>query len=215
MLAHLSLARLTRYIEPVELRRISLAPFKPAPFFLPFPRITDVARNERQPAEKHWLWRHPVLVLFGTILIGSLGSGLWEIGVKPSLTWISQAVLNVITLGSTSIKDSAYAAAALDQTAAPAAYLYLLVLAFLSAPLFVFVAKEFGFTPLQITMRVGQLSAAVDHPDDEATRQTRAGEIEKRRKVLIRYRRGLLVTFGVCVAFLIARALVHNQSLLI
>jgi hypothetical protein len=73
------------------------------------------------------LWKNPWIVLLGTIIVGSLGSGLWEIAVKPSLMWGAQRTLDIATLGSTVIKDQAYTAAALDQTALPSAKIYVIL----------------------------------------------------------------------------------------
>jgi hypothetical protein len=41
----------------------------------------------------------------GAILIGALGSGLWEIAVKPSGHWFARVTLDIVIFGSTTIKD--------------------------------------------------------------------------------------------------------------
>jgi len=48
----------------------------------------------------------------GAILIGALGSGLWDMAVKPSGQWFVRAILNIVTFGSASIKDHIYREAA-------------------------------------------------------------------------------------------------------
>lgn len=48
------------------------------------------------------------LWLAGTLLVGALGSGLWEAALKPSLFWVGTFVLDVATLGLTSLRDGLY-----------------------------------------------------------------------------------------------------------
>lgn len=167
-----------------------------------------------------WYWRHPVVVLFGTIVVGALGSGLWDIGVKPSLTWVLRSLLDIVTLGSSTIKDSAYAAAALDQTAAPSAYVYQMLISFLWSPLALFLAWEFGFTPERVRRLILRNSAARSPDDNSTDRRIACLELqteqsEARRKSLRHLRRILLVVLGLLIGYVTARALVHNQSLLI
>jgi hypothetical protein len=52
------------------------------------------------------------LAIPGALLVGALGSGLWEIGIKPAGTWIGRATLDVVTLGSSQLKDAVYLEAA-------------------------------------------------------------------------------------------------------
>ena len=50
-----------------------------------------------------------LLWLSGTLLIGALGSGLWEAALKPSLLWVGTLMLDLATLGLTSLRDEMYA----------------------------------------------------------------------------------------------------------
>lgn len=52
--------------------------------------------------KKNLLW------LVGTLLIGSLGSGLWEAIVKPSMLWSATLMLDLGTLGLSSLRDDMY-----------------------------------------------------------------------------------------------------------
>ena len=52
--------------------------------------------------KKNLLW------LAGTLLIGALGSGLWEAVVKPSMLWFGTLMLDVATLGLSSLRDGMY-----------------------------------------------------------------------------------------------------------
>ncbi|MGX8884020.1 hypothetical protein ACWWD9_12500 [Methylovorus sp. SPW-M1] len=51
---------------------------------------------------KSFLW------LAGTLVIGALGSGLWEVAFKPGLYWLGNALLDIGTLGLTSLRDAIY-----------------------------------------------------------------------------------------------------------
>lgn len=53
-----------------------------------------------------WRW---ILAILGTIVLGALGSGLWEVLVKPGLAWAGGAVLTISTLGLDSLRDQIYA----------------------------------------------------------------------------------------------------------
>ncbi len=48
-----------------------------------------------------------LLLLAGTLIVGALGNGLWELA-KPGLVWVGNAVLHVATLGLTSLRDGLY-----------------------------------------------------------------------------------------------------------
>lgn len=49
-----------------------------------------------------------LLWLAGTLIIGALGSGLWEVAFKPGLYWLGSALLDIGTLGLSSLRDGIY-----------------------------------------------------------------------------------------------------------
>jgi hypothetical protein len=63
--------------------------------------------------------RKPLLPILGTIAVGVIGSAIWDFVAKPGLTTLSRVVLNTLTFGSQSVKDQAYANAALDPAPLP------------------------------------------------------------------------------------------------
>ena len=152
-----------------------------------------------KPQRTNILFRHPVLVLIGTVFVGSLGSGLWDIGVKPAGAWLAQAFLDFITFGSVAMKDAACEAAALDQTAIPAARLHMAYTAFMIVPFFYFVLFEFGLLRLVRSLKQEEVRNAI---------ASRAGQLVTLRRVLI-------ASFGLICGFMLARQMIHNQSLLI
>jgi hypothetical protein len=81
------------------------------------------------------LKRQPVrlaLGLLGTIAVGAVGSGLWDIVAKPGLGWIVSSILAFAGFFSRTVSDLPYSSAALDATPLPS--LLLLMLAALVAP---------------------------------------------------------------------------------
>jgi hypothetical protein len=55
-----------------------------------------------------------------TLLLGVISSGLWDLLFKPGLTEFGRLLLTIATLGSETIRDFAYASAALNPTPLPA-----------------------------------------------------------------------------------------------
>jgi hypothetical protein len=49
-----------------------------------------------------------LVTVLGALIVGALGSGLWELMFKPLLVWISSFFLNVATLGINSLRDDLY-----------------------------------------------------------------------------------------------------------
>jgi hypothetical protein len=48
------------------------------------------------------------LALLGTIVLGAIGSGVWDVVFKPFFSWIAEILLNVATLGLAAIRDEMY-----------------------------------------------------------------------------------------------------------
>jgi len=57
-------------------------------------------------------WKSIVLWIIVTILLGSVGSGLWEIALKPGGFWFWHSILTAATFGSKFLKDQVYIEAA-------------------------------------------------------------------------------------------------------
>jgi hypothetical protein len=70
-----------------------------------------------------------------TVVLGAVGSGVWEWLLKPALTGTSDLVLSIATLGVQSFKDSLYKDIALGFREEPSLRLYSAVFAFLPSML--------------------------------------------------------------------------------
>jgi hypothetical protein len=57
-------------------------------------------------------WKSVVLWILLTVLLGAVGSGLWEIALRPGGYWFWHAVLTAATFGSKFLKDQVYLEAA-------------------------------------------------------------------------------------------------------
>jgi hypothetical protein len=57
-------------------------------------------------------WKKAILGIFATIILGALGSGLWELGLRPGGYWFWHSVLTAATFGSKVLKDQVYLEAA-------------------------------------------------------------------------------------------------------
>jgi hypothetical protein len=55
-----------------------------------------------QITKKKLIW------LAGTLILGALGSGLWEAVIRPSMLWFVTLMLNLGTLGLSSLRDGIY-----------------------------------------------------------------------------------------------------------
>jgi hypothetical protein len=61
-------------------------------------------------------WKKITAGVVATIILGALGSGLWETALRPSGSWIWRGILTAATLGSQSIKNQVYVEAAKGST---------------------------------------------------------------------------------------------------
>jgi hypothetical protein len=57
-------------------------------------------------------WKKAALAIIVTIVLGAIGSGLWELALRPAALWSGKAILTVVTLGSSTVKDGIYLEAA-------------------------------------------------------------------------------------------------------
>jgi len=73
-------------------------------------------------------WKKIAATILGTLLLGALGSGLWEIALKPFTQWCGTTILTIATLGSTAIKDDNFREAAKGLHEASSLQLFWLVI---------------------------------------------------------------------------------------
>jgi hypothetical protein len=78
-------------------------------------------------------WKKICGTIVGTLLLGALGSGLWDLALHPAAQWCGTAILTVATLGSSAIKDDNFREAARGLHEASSLQLFWLLVLGLSA----------------------------------------------------------------------------------
>jgi hypothetical protein len=53
-------------------------------------------------------WKKVVFTIVGTLILGAIGSGLWERLFDPAYVWIRDGILNLATFGIRSLKNEMY-----------------------------------------------------------------------------------------------------------
>jgi hypothetical protein len=92
------------------------------------------------------MWKRIALGAVGTILLGALGSGLWELAFKPAGRLVGNGILTAATLGSSALKDRVYVQAAKGYHEASANSVFeILALGPLFFSALVFLAGRHGF----------------------------------------------------------------------
>src|SRR5437764_7100847 len=69
------------------------------------------------------------LGVIGSLVVGALGSGLWSWMFEPVLSRLGKGILNLVTLGISSLKDNVYSTAAEGLHEVPSLHVHLFVIA--------------------------------------------------------------------------------------
>jgi len=107
-------------------------------------------------------WKYVRFVLI-TVLLGAVGSGVWEWMLKPVISGSSEVVLNVATLGVTAFKNSLYQDIALGFREGPSLRLYFAVFGFLPTFIVAFMA---GFLTSHRRVKIRRSESGLDRAMD-------------------------------------------------
>jgi len=88
----------------------------------------DRGRKEVYSAKRRWL-----LGIAGTVALGAVGSGLWDVMLKPSFWWLGRWLLTIVTLGLSSVKDGIYRDVAKGHHELPSLYILLIAITVLTS----------------------------------------------------------------------------------
>ena len=141
--------------------------------------------------------------------------------MKPGVGWLGSSILNVITLGSESIRDNAYAAATMEPTSVPSLMLYLVLLVFLSIPIFSLLLPK--ISTRKVAMHLIQQESDAEPTDEQQEIETadlNASEsllasVMANKTRLKRTRVVAMTVLGLALGMLYYRFAVMNQSVLI
>jgi hypothetical protein len=169
--------------------------------------MTDTDKTGNVDRQPFWMRQAPITIV-GVLLLGVVGSTVYDLLVKPGITSFGRLLLDVITLGSATLRNAAYSSAALDPTPVSA-------LVLLQAGLFIA-----AFPAIRLIAR------ARDSRDLEKIRekieQAGGGEKEALEKKLERLKKKLrklrLFFWSIFVPWwigLFVAFAVHNQSVVI
>lgn len=109
-------------------------------------------------------WKSMRFVLI-TVVLGAVGSGVWEWMLKPALAGSSEVVLNVATLGITVFKNSLYQDIALGFREEPSLRLYTVIFGLLPTSIVGFVA---GLLTARRRVKSGRPESALDRAMDRS-----------------------------------------------
>ncbi len=159
-------------------------------------------------SKTNWLLRRAPATIAGVILLGLVCTTIYDLALKPGLSATGRFFLNIFTLGSQKVIDSAYESAALDPT--PIASLMLILVAILIAitPSIIIISELLPWSTKAKKQDI--LLERLEEADGEEAEKI--VEDLERLKNRGRYFRipFAIISFAVFIPFL-----VHNQSVVI
>lgn len=141
--------------------------------------------------------------------------------MKPGLQYFGQKFLDTITLGSTTMKDNAYLAAALDQTAVPAALAYEILLVAIVVGAVTMSALNFLLKARLLKSKISTEPAGVDRKDSDTVQVVSqnggasSSQAGRTTRIPLVIERIVLTSLVLSIVFVSVQSLIHNQSLLI
>jgi hypothetical protein len=164
--------------------------------------------------------RGALLTALGAVMLGALGSGLWDILAKPGLSRLGRFFLGLITLGSERVRDAAYTSAALDPSPLPPLLLLIVVSIIPLIAAFMMGFMEFGMSPIIRWLDKPSTNPALgdDKNHTEKGEESRTWrEAQKIRRFKIRRRLSIFFIIYCCIFFLIifVGVSIVNQAIVI
>ena len=108
-------------------------------------------QNENKGDGQSRQWRRILLAIFGAIVVGAVGSGVWDVVAKPGLSSAANLLLRILASGSDKIRDLPYSMAALNPYSLPS---LLLFLACASAPAYACGRATISLLPDRLYMKL-------------------------------------------------------------
>lgn len=164
--------------------------------------------NKTKDTQPFWL-RQTSITIVGVLLLTLVGSTLYDLLVRPGLTSFGRLILDVVTFGSTTLRDAAYSSAALDPTPVTAILLLQVVLVFAVLPGLIVVSRAME------ARRDKAIEKKFDEAPDGEVKTLLESELERSRGIERRMTILFWVIFIPWFAAILVGGTVHNQSVLI
>jgi hypothetical protein len=137
-------------------------------------------------------------ILMGTVVVGAIGSGVWETMLSPALSGVSTYFLTLLSRMFAAYSDALHARIAVDTTDPYSEESYIIVSAFMvSLPLVAF-GLMFG-----VSRVTSKLSSTLDMGKEEEGQEDSPDKEELRKiifppplRLFMKYRRSLMSTYG-------------------
>ncbi len=155
-------------------------------------------------------WKKVVVGAAATILLGSVGSGLWEVALRPAGQWAVRSLLTVITLGSSAVKDDVYREAAKGLHETSALEVLSLAILFQGLALFLFAGRHFA--EKSASREVQRIKDRLSDLQNEAKIELLEGVIAKLDRRVTRAMVLALVLGLLCVGYQFTGLLVQQEA---
>jgi hypothetical protein len=80
-----------------------------------------------------------ILGIAGTIVLGAIGSGVWELFFSPVFSWLGRGILTIVTLGLDSVRNAIYAGVAKGHREEASLFVYTFLITMILVSPFFFV----------------------------------------------------------------------------
>lgn len=155
------------------------------------------------------LWRRNApATIAGVVLLTLLTAVAYDFALRPGIGKLGRLVLRLITLGSQTVQDNAYVAAALDPT--PKSALFLLMVVMSIATFLVVIPVAFSQGQKQAKMDLDAIRKEVG--DDENAFRARLDDSIRKDDLFLKW---LLAAFSITLLVLWGLFLVHSQSIMV
>ena len=90
-----------------------------------------------------YLTEHWFASIIATIILGAIGSGLWDTAFKPATKWVGGALFTIVTLGAKRARNKIYEDASMGHHESPSIFILTILIAFLLAVVFSLTVKSY------------------------------------------------------------------------
>lgn len=169
--------------------------------------------NEKKSddAKPLWLKQAPITIV-GVLVLGIVGSTLYDLLVKPGLTSAGRQILDAITFGSVTLKNAAYSSAAIDPTPVTSLVLLQAALAVATLPAIGLVVQSIVKREIDVLKRMSNEENNLGNSEIKQRLELKQNQIAKKLRVLVWL---FWLIFLPWISVVLVAFSVHNQSVLV